>query len=64
MTTKTVYYDDIEDEVAFRQSIRMECHLAGYEVIDFDLDGQDGRPYVTFRKKADRKTYQPKQRFF
>ena len=61
----TVYYDTIpDDQEEFKRSIRMECHLAGYEVVDFDLSGQDGRPYVTFSKKPERKKAQPKGRFF
>lgn len=66
MATRTVYYDheDIGDEEAFRRNVRMECHLAGYEVVDFDLVGQHGRPYVTYSKKQERKLSQPKARFF
>lgn len=64
MTTQTVYYDQPEDEELFRQHIRMECHLAGYEVVDYDMVGHDGRPYVTFRKKPTRQPRKPKQRFF
>ena len=63
---KTVTYPegtDIDDET-LRRSIRMECHLSGYEVVDFGYNGQDGLPYVTFRKKIKRKTCDPKERFF
>ncbi len=63
---KTVHYPagtDIDSD-DFRQAIRMETHLAGWEVIDFGHNGHDGRPYVTFRKKATRLKAAPKQRFF
>lgn len=63
---RTVSYPegtDIDDD-AFRRSVRMECHLNGYEVIDFGYNGQEGQPYVTFRKKIKRKTSDPKERFF
>ena len=60
----TVFYDSIADEAAFKRNIRMECIIAGYEVVDFDLSGHDGRPYVTFAKKPERKPAQPKERFF
>lgn len=63
---RTVKYDesvDIESE-DFRRRIRMECHLAGYEVVDFGYSGHGGQSYVTFRKKKQRKTKRAKQRFF
>ena len=66
MRDKVVTYPedtDLDDET-FRQGIRMNCHLNGYEVVDFGYNGQDGLPYVTFRKKVIRKTSNPKQRFF
>lgn len=66
MNNKTVTYDpsvDIDSE-EFRRRIRMECHMAGYEVVDFGFNGHDSKPYVTFRKKKERKTMQAKERFF
>lgn len=63
---RTVSYPvgtDIDSD-EFRQSVRMECHIAGYEVIDFGYSGHDGQPYVTFRKKPERGKSKAKARFF
>ena len=66
MKTHTITFDeeDIGDEEMFRRRIRMQCHISGYEVVDYDLVGQDAKPYVIVKKKVVRKTRQPKERFF
>lgn len=63
---KTIKYgDDVNiDDEDFRRNVRMECHMAGWEVVDFGVGGQNDQQYVTFRKKPKRKTMQAKARFF
>lgn len=46
-----------------REQIRMQCHLTGYEITDFDDVGYGGKPFIVVKKKAQRKT-KPKARFF